>query len=218
MTLDTTDVELYLKKQAACPRMKLTNFMESYSAACLYSIALVFLLMYVVMQFLYRSEAHPSAQLTEFMALGVYAAWFSAILLTVTVMFFSGWLPRYNAMMSVDDIQRMYASLGREYGEMNYPPADERPAIDYLNTLIETAIPMDVTHLRRARQLMHRDVKADDLRARNAKAKNALLNASSYIAGTDKSSVSDDKKNTRVSGKIVDQTGNETIGNAGIHE
>lgn len=210
MILDTTDVELYLKKQAACPRMKLTNFMESYSAACLYSIAIVFLLLYAIMQFLYRSEAHPSAQLTEFMMLAVYPASFSAILLTFTLLFFSGWLPRYNAMMSVDDIQRMYASLSREYGEMNYPPADERPAIDYLNTLIETAIPMDVTHLRRARQLMHRDTKADDLRARSVSAASELLKALQSIVISTQAQENDDKHISEVSGNIALVNKNET--------
>ncbi|MFP4910588.1 hypothetical protein [Providencia hangzhouensis] len=210
MILDTTDVELYLKKQATCPRMKLTNFMESYSAACLYSIAIVFLLLYAIMQFLYRCEAHPSAQLTEFMMLAVYPASFSAILLTFTLLFFSGWLPRYNAMMSVDDIQRIYASLNREYGEMHYPPADERPAIDYLNTLIETAIPMDVTHLRRARQLMHRDTKADDLRARSISAASELLKVSQSIVISTQAQENDDKHISEVSGNIALVNKNET--------
>ncbi len=56
MNIETTDVELYLKRQESYLRMKFTKFMEGYIACCFYGLAIVFLAAFAVILFQYYSD------------------------------------------------------------------------------------------------------------------------------------------------------------------
>ncbi|ELR5204389.1 MULTISPECIES: hypothetical protein [Morganellaceae] len=203
MNIETTDVELYLKRQESYLRMKFTKFMEGYIACCFYGLAIVFLAAFAVILFQYYSDKNPSEGLVEFVTVAGYLAGVFGACLIFTVLFFAGRLFRFNAMLSVDEIKRLYESMGREYDTMTYLPTDGRSAIEYLNTVIATGIPIDVTHESRAQKLLYRDTKTDDLKARTAGAESALLNASRCIS---------------VSGKMPDVNKNESISSTDSHD
>lgn len=203
MTIDTTDVELYLKKQAICGRMKFTNFMESTFMVYMNVIAILFILLYAIWYGLCHISADISNDLAGLMSSLSYVLVGFVCYLILIAMFFAGRLPRYNAMLSVEEIKNLYELFGREYDEMSYPPTNGRSAIEYLNTVITSGVLMDVTHSKRAQKLLSKDAQADVIRERSASAASELSKASYLITATTQCQSNDKENIGEVSGKIA---------------
>ncbi|EPL6275288.1 hypothetical protein N6147_001935 [Proteus mirabilis] len=202
MILDTIDVELYLKKQAICGRMKFTNFMKSGFVECMTVAAILCVALYGILLCFCYFSTNLAEGVAEFISFMPYVAATLSCYLIFIAMFFAGGLPRYNAMLSVEDIKQLFVVFNIQYDEMSSPPANSRSAIEYLSTVINSGIALDVTHANHAQKLLRHDIKADELNARSANAADVLLKTSRLINVSSQPQANHDMNISEVSGKI----------------
>lgn len=148
MNIDKTDIELYLKRQNASSGLKFSRFMEVL-ANYIVPPTIFYLFFYMIMMFCFYTD--QSATDASYMVMTVASCIAGAvfILLTILELFLNGLLPRFNALLTVIQIKNLYVSTGEVYNKLNYLTTDERPAIDYLNSIVAAGILMDVKHSRR---------------------------------------------------------------------
>ncbi|WP_265511365.1 hypothetical protein [Providencia rustigianii] len=184
MKIDKMDIQLYLQRQSNSRMLKVTVFIENTLMPTVLTPMLVFVVFYAAL-FAWRFlVGFHDPELLHIIDLAGYYALGCVCVLVLIGLFFRGYLPKIKAQLTVHEIEMQYKAAEETYTRLNYAPEDERPAIDYLNAVVMSGVPMNGAHTRTVDTMLALEQKASADKDALLKVKQELSALTDSIAKT----------------------------------
>ncbi|MBQ0326257.1 hypothetical protein J9231_00150 [Providencia rettgeri] len=146
--MDKTDIQLYLQRQSSSRMLKITVFIENILLSAVLTPMLIFVVLYGFTYLCTHLVGFGNPEFHRVMDIAGYYALGCVGILVVIRLFFYGCLPKFKALLTISEIELLYTVSKDAYTKLEYAPEDERPAIDYLNAVVMSGVPMNATHTR----------------------------------------------------------------------
>ncbi|EPJ3803545.1 hypothetical protein OND84_004201 [Morganella morganii] len=182
--MDKTDIQLYLQRQSRSRMLKVTIFIENILLSAVLTPMLIFVGLYGVTYLCAQLVGFGDPEFHRVMELAGYCALGCVGILVLTRLFFYGGLPKFKALLTVSEIELLYTVSKDAYTALNYAPEDERPAIDYLNAVVMSGVPMSAVHTRTVDAMLFQAKKEKDNHDARLKAENNINALTDSIAKT----------------------------------
>ncbi|MCL8618065.1 hypothetical protein NAB37_18885 [Proteus mirabilis] len=162
MNMDKTDIQLYLQRQSNSRMLKVTVFIENILLSAVLTPMLFFVVLYGFTYLCTHLVGFGDSEFHRVMDLAGYYALGCGSILVLTRLFFYGALPKFKALLTVSEIELLYTVSKDAYDKLGYGPEDERSAIDYLNAVVMSGVPMSAVHTRAVDAMLFRAKKEKD--------------------------------------------------------
>lgn len=182
--MDKTDIQLYLQRQSSSRMLKVTVFIENILLSAVLTPMLIFVVLYGLTYLCSHLVGFGDSEFHRVMDLAGYYALGCGGILVLTRLFFYGAFPKFKALLTVSEIELLYTVSMDTYDKLGYGPEDERPAIDYLNAVVMSGVPMSAVHTRTVDAMLFRAKKEKDNHDARLKAENNINALTDSIAKT----------------------------------